>query len=165
MVDRVAKRLVRGLSGRPIGRSRTGELPLPGGSTPPEILAAAAAANDGHGVARDVIDHLAGRYGSRLDAVLGVVAKDRALGAPVLPDQPDPQAEVVSAVDDELAVTLEDVLRRRTQLALFDPAGGTAAADAVAALMAERLGWSPEDARDAARAYVDAVREDQRRWR
>jgi glycerol-3-phosphate dehydrogenase len=165
VVDRVAERLVRGLSGRPIGRSRTGELPLPGGSTPPEILAAAAAANDGHGVARDVIDHLAGRYGSRLDAVLGVVAKDRALGAPVLPDQPDPRAEVVSAVEDELAVTLEDVLRRRTQLALFDPAGGAAAADGVAALMAERLGWSPEDARDAARGYVDAVREDQRRWR
>jgi glycerol-3-phosphate dehydrogenase len=116
-------------------------------------------------VARDVIDHLAGRYGGRLDAVLGVVAKDRALGAPVMAAQPDPRAEVVAAVEAELAVTLEDVLRRRTQLALFDPAGGIAVADAVAALMANRLGWGPDDAREAARAYVATVREDQRRWR
>jgi glycerol-3-phosphate dehydrogenase len=165
VVDRVAKRLVRGIDGLPIGRSRTADLPLPGGSTPPETLAAAAAARDGHGVARDVINHLAGRYGGRLTAVLGEVAKDRALGTPVLPAQPDPRAEVVAAVESELAVTLEDVLRRRTQLALFDPAGGTAAADEVATLMGERLGWSRDDAREAAQAYVEAVREDRRRWR
>jgi glycerol-3-phosphate dehydrogenase len=165
VVDRVAKRLVRGIDGRPIGRSRTGDLPLPGGSTPPETLAAAAAARDGHGVAQDVIDHLAGRYGSRLQAVLGEVAKDRSLGAPVLQAQPDPRAEVVAAVEGEFAVTLEDVLRRRTQLALFDAEGGTAAADEVADIMGKRLGWSPDDARSAARAYVEAVREDQRRWR
>jgi glycerol-3-phosphate dehydrogenase len=165
VVDRVAERLIRTVDGRPIGRSRTADLPLPGGSTPPETLAAAAAASDGHGVARDVIDHLAGRYGGRLDAVLGVVAKDRALGAPVMAAQPDPRAEVVAAVEAELAVTLEDVLRRRTQLALFDPAGGIAVADEVAALMANRLGWGPDDAREAARAYVATVREDQRRWR
>jgi glycerol-3-phosphate dehydrogenase len=165
VVDRVADRLVRTADGQGIGRSRTGSLPLPGGSTPPETLAAVAAASDGHGVARDVIEHLAGRYGGRLDAVLGVVAKDRALGAPVIPSQPDPRAEVVAAVEGELAMTLEDVLRRRTQLALFDPAGGAAAADEVADLMAQRLGWSPEHARAAARAYVEAVREDQRRWR
>jgi glycerol-3-phosphate dehydrogenase len=165
VVDRVADRLVRTVDGRPIGHSRTADLPLPGGSTPPETLAAAAAAHDGHGVARDVIDHLAGRYGGRLDAVLGVVAKDRALGAPVIPAQPDPRAEVVAAVEGELAMTLEDVLRRRTQLALFDPAGGAEVADEVAGLMAQRLGWSADDARAAARAYVETVREDQRRWR
>ena len=165
VVDRVSDRLVRTVDGRAIGPSRTGDLPLPGGSTPPETLAAAAAASNGHGVARDVIDHLAGRYGGRLDAVLGVVAKDRALGAPVIPAQPDPRAEVVAAVEGELAMTLEDVLRRRTQLALFDPTGGAGAADEVAGLMAQRLGWSADDARAAARAYVEAVREDQRRWR
>ena len=76
-------------------------------------------------------------------AVLGEVAKDRALGAPVLPAQPDPRAEVVAAVEGELAMTLEDVLRRRTQLALFDPAGGTAAADEVAALMARAARLEP----------------------
>src|SRR5262249_52858424 len=120
VIDRVRDRLVRTVDGREIGRSRTADLPLPGGSTPPETLAAAAAARDGHGVARDVIDHLAGRYGSRLSTVLGMVASDRSLGAPVLPAQPDPRAEVVAAVEAELALTLEDVLRRRTQLALFD---------------------------------------------
>ncbi len=165
VVDRVAARLVRTATGAPIGPSRTADLALPGGSTPPETLAAAAAASNGHGVARDVIEHLAGRYGGRLDAVLGVVAKDRALGTPVLAAQPDPRAEVVAAVEGELALTHEAVLRRRTPRALVDGQGAAEAADEVAGLMAQRLGWSPDDAREAARAYVETVREDQRRWR
>jgi hypothetical protein len=48
---------------------------------------------------------------------------------------------------------------------LFDPAGATEVADEVAGLMAQRLGWGPDDARQAALAYVETVREDQRRWR
>src|SRR5262249_39713987 len=133
--------------------------------TPPETLAAAAVGRDGHGVARDVIAHLAGRYGGRLNAVLGEGAKDRSLGAPGLPAQPDPRAEGGAAGESGLAGALAGALRRRTQLALFDAEGGTAAADDVADIMGKRLGWSPDDARTAARAYVDAVREDQRRWR
>ena len=133
VVDRVADApRARRSTAAAIGRSRTADLPLPGGSTPPETLAAAAAARTGTGwrATSSTISPVATAGAST--AVLGVVAKDRALGAPVIPAQPDPRAEVVAAVEGELAMTLEDVLRRRTQLALFDPAGGTAAADEVA---------------------------------
>ncbi len=40
-----------------------------------------------------------------------------------------------------MALTLEDVLERRTRLLLFDPAQGLACAEAVAAMAATRLGW------------------------
>jgi glycerol-3-phosphate dehydrogenase len=165
VVDRVAERLGRTAAGGPIGPSQTADRPLPGGTSAPERLAAEALARDGHGLGGPVVGHLAARYGERLAEVLGLVGRNRALGAPMLAGLPDPRAEVVEAVEHELALTLEDVLRRRTQVALFDAAGAERAAVDVAALMAPILGWDAEGAQTAAAEYVAAVREDRARWR
>jgi glycerol-3-phosphate dehydrogenase len=164
VVDRVVERLRAAGDQRRIGRSRTGEVPLPGGTAEPGALAAAAISRDGHGIAPAVIEHLANRYGSRLDEVLGLVVRDRRLAEPLLPDLPEPRAEVVEAVEHEWAMTLDDVLRRRTQVALRDGAGGGAAAADVAALMADALGWDAERTRAAAERYLAATRAE-RRWR
>jgi glycerol-3-phosphate dehydrogenase len=165
LVDRVVSALRAQGDRRRFGRSRTGDVPLPGGGADPAVLAATAVSRDGHGVAPDVIGHLADRYGSRLEEVLGLVAHDRGLAAPILPGLPDPRAEVVQAVEKEWAVTLEDVLRRRTHVALRDARGGAGAVDEVAGLMATRLGWDAETARAAAQTYVESVEAGRRRWR
>ena len=165
VVDRTVDALRAAGDPRRFPRSRTGEVPLPGGAAPPAALAGAALSRDGHGVAPAVIDHLAGRYGSRLDEVLGLVARDQRLGEPIVAGLPDPRAEVVEAVEREWALTLEDVMRRRTQVALRDASAGAAAADDVAALMARPLGWDEETSRAAARGYVEAAEAVRRRWR
>jgi glycerol-3-phosphate dehydrogenase len=72
---------------------------------------------------------------------------------------------VVSAVEHEWALTLEDVLRRRTRVALCDDTNGKVAATDVANLMAAPLGWTSEAAHAAADAYADTVDADRRRWR
>jgi len=51
------------------------------------------------------------------------------------------RAEVAHALDEEMALTLEDLLERRTRLLLFDPGQGLACAAAVADMAAARLGW------------------------
>src|SRR5438876_248900 len=165
VVDRVVDALRAAGDQRRFPRSRTGDVPLPGGGAPEAALAAAALSRDGHGVAPAVIDHLAGRYGSRLDEVLGLVARDQRLGEPIVAGLPDPRAEVVEAVEREWALTLEDVMRRRTQVALRDATAGATAADDVAALMARPLGWDEETSRAAARQYVEAAETVRRRWR
>ena len=165
VVDRVVDALRAAGDRRRFPRSRTGEVPLPGGAAPAATLAGAALSRDGHGVAPAVIDHLAGRYGSRLDEVLGLVARDQRLGEPIVAGLPDPRAEVVEAVEREWALTLEDVMRRRTQVALRDATAGATAADDVAALMARPLGWDEETSRAAARQYVEAAETVRRRWR
>jgi len=165
VVDRVVDALRAAGDRRRFQPSRTGEVPLPGGAAPPATLAGAALSRDGHGVAPAVIDHLAGRYGSRLDEVLGLVARDQRLGEPIVAGLPDPRAEVVEAVEREWALTLEDVMRRRTQVALRDASAGAAAADDVAALMARPLGWDEATSRAAARGYVEAAEAVRRRWR
>ena len=68
--------------------------------------------------------------------------------------------DVAYACTHELALHLEDVLERRTRLALTAPDRGLAAAEPAAAAMAEALGWSPERTRqevDAYRARVAAA--------
>jgi len=165
VVDRVVDALRAAGDRRRFRPSRTGEVPLPGGAAPPTTLAGAALSRDGHGVAPAVIDHLAGRYGTRLDEVLELVARDQRLGEPIVAGLPDPRAEVVEAVEREWALTLEDVMRRRTQVALRDASAGATAADDVAALMARPLGWDAEASRAAARQYAEAAEAVRRRWR
>ncbi len=164
IVDRVAGMLKRGGDARRFGPCRTGEVSLPGGAAAPATVAQAAISRDGHGLAPAVIHHLADRYGSRLTEVLGLVARDGALASPIVNGLPDPRAEVAQAVEHEWALTLDDVLRRRTQLALRDATGGTDVADEVASLMAARLGWDAEVTRAAVRRYVETVQEKRRRW-
>ena len=71
------------------------------------------------------------------------------------------RAEIAHALDEEMALTLEDLLERRTRLLLFDPGQGLACAAAVADMAAARLGW--DRARSAAelegyRALAESLR-------
>jgi glycerol-3-phosphate dehydrogenase len=165
VVDRAIEVLRRRGERSKFGRSATGEQPLPGGRSAPEAIASELRARDGTALGPAVIGHLARRYGDRMREVLAVVARDRALATPILPALPDPRAEVVTAVEHEYAMTLEDVLRRRTQVSLFDPEQGGAVAPEVASLMAPVLGWKGDASADAARRYVETTTAARRRWR
>ncbi len=98
--------------------------------------------------------HLAHRYGTESEAISALVAGDAALGEVLVPGLPYLRAEAVHAVRSEMAITLDDVLSRRTRARLFDRRAAVEAAGAVAALIAAELGWSVE--RTA--AEVDAFR-------
>ena len=59
---------------------------------------------------------------------------------PMPNDDASPETRAREAVDDEMALRLEDVMRRRTTL-WMQPDRGRTAAPAVAQVMAEKLGW------------------------
>jgi glycerol-3-phosphate dehydrogenase len=61
--------------------------------------------------------------------------------APLVPGLAYRAAEAVYAVRSEMALTLDDVLTRRTRARLFDRDATLAAAPGVAALIAPHLGW------------------------
>jgi len=139
VVDRVAARL-RKLDGRRPGATPpTDRLPLPGGETADiDVLVSAVLAR---GVSEPTAKHLVASYGTESAAVLNLVDKKRGLGKPILEGRPEIQAEVVHAVQREMALRLADVLIRRTHL--FYQARGQAvtATNVVADLMAPLLGW------------------------
>jgi glycerol-3-phosphate dehydrogenase len=86
--------------------------------------------------------HLGDRYGSLAAEIDALVAADPALGAPLVPGLPYLRAEAVYAARHEMAITLDDVLTRRTRAHLFDRPATVAAAPAVAELLAGELGWN-----------------------
>ena len=155
-VDRVAKRL-HGLDGRPLPpRAATDRLPLPGGeSADLEVLVEALRAR---GVPNVQAQHLIRNYGSESAAVLNLVDRDRALGEPIIAGRPEVWAEVEHAVEREMAARLTDVLIRRLHLFYEDPAHGSTVSTAVAARLAELLGWDKARREDEVTEYTAEVK-------
>jgi glycerol-3-phosphate dehydrogenase len=81
------------------------------------------------------------RHGARIDAVLARIESDPGLARRIVPDAPFCRAEVVHAVAAEMALDLQDVLRRRVPLALVARIPGAALRDA-ADLAGRVLGWT-----------------------
>ena len=97
------------------------------------------------GLAPEVVEHLEFNFGSHANAVLDLIDEDKSLGERLVPDLPYLRAEVVYACRAEMAMTLEDMLARRTRLIVEDRARGVGIAPQVAALMARELGWSSDE--------------------
>lgn len=114
------------------------------------------------------VRRLLSRYGSLIRDVIAVGSADPSLTEP----RPDwagyLPAELLYAVTAEGALSLSDVMTRRTHLAIELPDGGRAAADDIARLIRPTLGWSEQETEnqvasylaevDADRAALDAIR-------
>ena len=87
-------------------------------------------------------EHLAGRFGTEADAVQELIDTDPDLGASLVPGLPYLRAEAVFAARHEMATMLDDVLSRRTRARLLARDASARAADDVARLLGEELGWS-----------------------
>ena len=155
VIDRVAARL-RQLDGRRrAGAPATDRLPLPGGETADlDVLISSALAR---GVGEPTAKHLVASYGTESAAVLNLVDKQRALGKPILEGRPEIRAEVVHAVQREMALRLADVLIRRTHL-FYQARGQAVTATAVVAdLMGPLLGWDEARRAEEIELYLKEV--------
>lgn len=99
--------------------------------------------------------HLAERYGTEAESVMDLARGDATLLEPVVDGLPYVGAELLFAARNELAVTLSDLLCRRTRAHLMDAHASFSGAVRAARVVAGELGW------DAGRvdAEVDAYRE------
>jgi glycerol-3-phosphate dehydrogenase len=109
-------------------------------------------------LADDILTHLGGAYGADTLALLTLIEQDTSLGARLLPDLPYICAEVIYVCREEMAITLEDVLQRRTHIALEDRLRGTGIAADVAGLMARELGWDAQEQARQVESYLASAR-------
>ncbi|MCW2990584.1 MAG: glycerol-3-phosphate dehydrogenase/oxidase [Solirubrobacterales bacterium] len=126
---------------------RTHEIPLGQPVDPDELPRV-------EGVHDDAYGRLAARYGHAARDVLAIAAERGELAQPIVGDLPDLLAEAVHAARSEQALTLADVLLRRTRLGLLagrELLAGEAVAR-VAAATGSELGW------DAARVEQEGER-------
>jgi glycerol-3-phosphate dehydrogenase len=97
------------------------------------------------------------RYGTEAAAVQALARAEPGLAAPLVPGLAYLRAEAVWAVREEMALTLDDVLSRRTRATILDAGAAAAAGPAVAALLAPELGWSEQESRRQVAAYLAAA--------
>jgi glycerol-3-phosphate dehydrogenase len=145
LVDKAAE-LLRRRYDIEVGPCETHEVPLPGALLDEEAPLL--------GLEDATVEHLQRRYGSRWTKVAMLAETDPALAQPIAQGLPDVWAELPYAVDSELCCSVEDFLRRRTQLSLRtrDQAQGTA--EEVSQRMAELLGWSDAQRKESLAGFV-----------
>jgi glycerol-3-phosphate dehydrogenase len=102
------------------GASATSDMPLPGAPGPAEsweeLQAEIRETAEEAGLGREEASSLARRHGADARAILRLLAEDPGLRERIVPGLPYILAEVVFAVRAELALTLDDVMVRRTHL-------------------------------------------------
>lgn len=92
--------------------------------------------------------------GTRRTDLSDLIAREPALAAPIIENHPATMAEVRFAVTDEMAVTISDILIRRTRVAFETTDHGLAAAAPVADQIAPLLGWTAKQKSDQLRRYA-----------
>ncbi len=105
------------------------------------------------GLAPEIVEHLEFNFGSHASTILDLIDEDKSLRERLVSDLPYIRAEVVYACRAEMAMTLEDVLARRTRIIQEDAARGAGVAQQVAALMARELNWSSDHMRAQVEKY------------
>ncbi|HXP21873.1 MAG TPA: glycerol-3-phosphate dehydrogenase/oxidase [Streptosporangiaceae bacterium] len=154
LIDAAARDLARpdgGQAGAALP-SRTDQVPLAGAVGYAERWTAREQIAAGSGLPVEQVERLLGRYGSDIDDLLGLVAARPELGQPVPGSGGYLAVEIVYACRSEGAVRLDDVLARRTRIAIEVRDRGAEAAPHAAGLMAAELGW------DAARTAAEIKR-------
>jgi glycerol-3-phosphate dehydrogenase len=148
-VDEVLRRSSAS-NGRLRHRSRTRHLQLRGAA--------------GYETLRSTVDstdaamiHLLDRYGDESPAVLALADEAPELREPLVPGLPYLRAEAVYAARHEMALSVDDVLSRRTRARLLARDETAQAADDVAALIAPELGWDDVEQAAQAAAYRSLV--------
>jgi glycerol-3-phosphate dehydrogenase len=110
-----------------------------------------------HSVSKETAQHLAAKFGSSAWDVLALAKENSHLAQSILPGGAPIRAEVVYSVQEEFAMTIEDVLARRLGVQFWSWREAIHAAPVAGALIAQELQWSPEYARSSISTYIDKI--------
>ena len=104
--------------------------------------------------ARD--QHLFSRFGSESQIIRDLIKQDESLKEQLIPGLPYLRAEAVFAVTHEMAITLDDILSRRTRSRIINRRATVANARNVAELIAPFLGWSEQEINNQVLAFANS---------
>lgn len=138
--DQVVRTLGRG------GASRTARVTLDGTDDEANVVEArtwldVSAEAAASGLPRATLEALVTTYGRAYPRIVALAAKVAGGAERLCPENPDIVAELHAAVQDEMAVSLQDVLLRRTGIGTSHCQGLDCAED-IAQRMAQLAGWS-----------------------
>jgi glycerol-3-phosphate dehydrogenase len=149
MAERAVEEVCK-LLGSPAPTGKSAEIPLPGGNAE---LQDGARERTPRLADRALDDRLWSTYGAVAASIIFRIAREPSLGAAAGGLESLTIAEVLHCAEIEMVNTLDDLLRRRSNVAMFDTQAAIVAAPAVAELLGDRLGWSRERRSDEVRRF------------
>ncbi|MBC7724866.1 MAG: glycerol-3-phosphate dehydrogenase/oxidase [Burkholderiaceae bacterium] len=156
MAQDVIDAAVRGLPGT-VPASKTETIPTIGAVGYTNLRDQRTLLAKNSGLSLTQIDHLLGRYGSLTTDLLDTIADRPELGAPIPGATDYLLVEALYAVTHEGALHLDDILARRTHIAIETVDRGIEAAHAIAPLVGAALGWDENRASAETGFYLERV--------
>ena len=167
VVDRVVERLRADDPGRRVEPCRTSAVPLPGAVVPARErggfrgFAKRIRETLPCGVDDALARHYLRRYGTKAAALLASVTAHPESMHRLVATLPYRLGEVTRAASEEMASTVDDVLRRRVPLSFRTADGGLGVTDDVATMMGAVLGWTATEIAEAEARYRAGVEREQ----
>ncbi len=159
MAQRIVDKVVK-IHKFKVGKCKTRDVPLPGGKISDwesflqdETQKLVIHWNLPERIARNLIH----TYGARIESLLEFLREDPELNEPLSPDSIVIKAEVLHAFKFEMAITLEDFLRRRTILWSL-PGQGVNELESMKELLISHVGWTEDQFHQEAEAYKRTIR-------
>jgi len=116
---------------------------------------------DGYNISEATVTHLLDRYGSLISEILEIIAEDSSMAERLIPDLPYIKAEILHAASHEGALSVEDVLLRRTRISFEASDSGLSAADTVAEIIGETLGWKAADRKESVQSFAKVISQEE----
>lgn len=142
---------------RIVNSSCTEKLPLVGADGYYALTQQSAQIAAQYGIEEKSVIHLLNRYGSMISEVLDLITEDKKLAKPLAEGLPYLKAEIVYAASHEGAMSVDDVISRRTRLAFEAPHAGIDLAEDIATLIAPHLGWGAKEKKASIAEYKAGV--------
>jgi glycerol-3-phosphate dehydrogenase len=102
--------------------------------------------------------HVSRKFGTNAEKVMALTKEEPALNEPLVPGFAPLRAEVAYGARFEMAMTIEDVLMRRTGLQFFSWEAAIRAAEPTGAILAQELAWPADVEKSAVEKYQNKIR-------
>jgi glycerol-3-phosphate dehydrogenase len=112
------------------------------------------------GITEETAKHLSQKFGTQAAKVMEMAKSEPGLAQPLVAGFAPLRAEVAWCARHEMAMTIEDILMRRTGLQILSWRAAISAAAPTGAILAKELGWTADTQRASVEQYIKKIR----RW-
>jgi len=142
---------------RLVSDSVTDKLPLIGADGYFALVQQVAKIAEMYSISEATVTHLLNRYGSLIEEVLEIIDADSSMAERLIPELPYIKAEILHAATHEGALSVEDVLLRRTRISFEDFYSGSEVATEVASIIGTVLGWSAKERGASVKSFLAVI--------
>ena len=137
--------------------SCTKEIPILGAFGFPALLNRSQQIADDMELSNETVLHLLNRYGSEIAVIAELLKVDPSLKEIVTPELPYIRAEFLYAVTHEGALSISDVMCRRTRISFEKRDRGLSVVHSIAEIIGPYLLWTLEDQQSSIKGYAELI--------